>query len=257
MRILVIEDEAKVAQALKEGLQGEHYDVAVAPTGEEGFFRASAESFDLIVLDLMLPGRDGIEVLATLRKRGMQTPILILTAKDAIEDRVYGLDSGADDYLVKSFAFPELLARISALLRRGRTDQVLRLKVGDLEMDLVTRKVTRSTRPLDLTAREFDLLEYLLRHQNQQVSREMLARERVDLAELAREVVNHLGVLAEEKRQSLSVEATGPVYATVDRLVLRQAVINLVDNAIKYSPEDGRVRVLARNQPGRSHTGSN
>jgi DNA-binding response OmpR family regulator len=177
MRILVIEDEAKVARALQEGLGGEHYEVVVAKTGEEGFFRANAEVFDLIVLDLMLPGRDGIEVLTTLRKRGMQTPVLILTAKDAIEDRVFGLDSGADDYLVKPFAFPELLARIRALLRRGRIDQVLRLKAGDLEMDLVTRKVTRGTRPLDLTAREFELLEYLLRYQNQLVSREMLARD--------------------------------------------------------------------------------
>jgi DNA-binding response OmpR family regulator len=177
MRILVIEDEAKIARALQEGLEGERYEVVVARTGEDGFFRASAEVFDLIVLDLMLPGRDGIEVLTTLRKRGTQTPVLILTAKDAIEDRVLGLDSGADDYLVKPFAFPELLARIRALLRRGRIDQVLRLKAGDLEMDLVTRKVTRGSRALDLTAREFVLLEYLLRHQNQLVSREMLTRE--------------------------------------------------------------------------------
>jgi DNA-binding response OmpR family regulator len=177
MRILVIEDEAKIARALKEGLEGEHYEVAVSRTGEEGFFRANAEVFDLIVLDLMLPGRDGIGVLTTLRKRGVQTPVLILTAKDAIDDRVLGLDSGADDYLVKPFAFPELLARIRTLLRRGRIDQVLRLKVGDLEMDFVTRKVTRGNRFLDLTAREFELLEYLLRHQNQLVSREMLARE--------------------------------------------------------------------------------
>jgi DNA-binding response OmpR family regulator len=177
MRILVVEDEAKVARALKEGLEGEHYDVVVAKTGEEGFFRANAEMFDLVVLDLMLPGRDGIEVLTTLRKRGVQIPVLILTAKDDIEDRVLGLDSGADDYLVKPFAFPELLARIRALLRRGRIDQVLRFKAGDLEMDLVTRRVTRGNRTLDLTSREFELLEYLLRHQNQLVSREMLTRE--------------------------------------------------------------------------------
>jgi DNA-binding response OmpR family regulator len=177
MRILVVEDEAKVARALQEGLEGERYDVVVAKTGEEGFFRANAELFDLVVLDLMLPGRDGIEVLTTLRKRGVQTPVLILTAKDAVEDRVLGLDSGADDYLVKPFAFPELLARIRALLRRGRIDQVLRFKAGDLEMDLVTRKVIRANQTLDLTSREFELLEYLLRNQNQLVSREMLARE--------------------------------------------------------------------------------
>jgi DNA-binding response OmpR family regulator len=177
MRVLVIEDELKVARALKQGLEEEHYDVVIAKTGEEGFFRASAERFDLIVLDLMLPGRDGIEILTTLRNRGIDTPILILTARDTVEDRVLGLDSGADDYLLKPFAFPEFLARIRALLRRGRTDQVLRLKAADLDMDLVTRRVSRSGQILDLTSREFELLEYLLRHQNQIVSREMLVRE--------------------------------------------------------------------------------
>ncbi len=177
MRILVVEDEAKVAQALKEGLQAENYEVTVARTGEEGFFLINAETFDLVVLDLMLPGHDGIEILSTLRKRGLQTPVLILTARDAVEDKVLGLDSGADDYLVKPFAFPELLARIRALLRRGRTDQVLRLKLADLEMDLVTRKVSRAGRALELTAREFELLEYLLRHQGYVVSREMLGRD--------------------------------------------------------------------------------
>ena len=177
MRILVVEDEPKVARALQEGLAAEHYDVVVAETGEDGFFYANAEIFDVVVLDLMLPGRDGIAVLTTLRRRGLQTPVLILTAKDAVEDRVLGLDSGADDYLVKPFAFPELLARIRALLRRGRGDQVLRLKAGDLEMDLVTHKVTRGKQVLELTAREFELLEYLLRHQNQLVSREMLSHD--------------------------------------------------------------------------------
>lgn len=177
MRILVVEDEAKVARALQEGLEGEHYEVTVARTGEEGFFLANAETFDLVLLDLMLPGRDGIEVLGTLRKRGLQTPVLILTARDAVEDRVLGLDRGADDYLVKPFAFPELLARIRALLRRGRSDQVLRLKAADLEMDLVTRKAARAGQTLELTAREFELLQYLLRHHNQLVSREMLARD--------------------------------------------------------------------------------
>src|SRR5258707_8208065 len=120
LRILVVEDEAKVARALREGLEREKYDVVVAPTGEDGFFLVNAEEFDLVILDLMLPGHDGLQVLATLRKRGLQTPVLILTARDAVEDRVAGLDKGADDYLVKPFAFPELLARGRAVLRRGR-----------------------------------------------------------------------------------------------------------------------------------------
>src|SRR5439155_5062830 len=133
VRILVVEDDKKVAKALREGLQAEHYDVRVAATGEEGFFLVNHELFDLVLLDLMLPRRDGIEVLTTLRKRGLQTPVLILTARDTVEDRVQGLDLGADDYLVKPFAFPELVARIRALLRRGRMHQVLTLQPDDVE----------------------------------------------------------------------------------------------------------------------------
>lgn len=177
MRILVVEDEPKVARALQEGLQAEEYEVTVARTGEDGFFLANSRSFDLIVLDLMLPGRDGIEILATLRKRGLSTPVLVLTARDAIEDRVTGLDAGADDYLVKPFAFPELLARIRALLRRGKTDNTTFLKAGGLEIDVVRRAVTRDGRVLDLTAREFDLLEFLVRNKDRVVSREMLSRD--------------------------------------------------------------------------------
>ena len=177
LRILVVEDESKVACALREGLQRERYDVVIASTGEEGFFLVNAEEFDLVILDLMLPGRDGLEVLSTLRKRGLDTPVLILTARDAIEDRVQGLDSGADDYLVKPFAFPELLARVRARLRRGRCDQSLRLRLADRELDLTPRKVRRAGQELQLTVREFELLEYLLRHKEEIVSREMLARD--------------------------------------------------------------------------------
>src|SRR5438128_3005931 len=137
----------------------------VAATGEDGFFRASAEVFDLVVLDLMLPGRSGLEILTALRRRRIDTPVLILTASDGIEDRVLGLDLGADDYLVKPFALPELLARVRALVRRGRPSEVFRLKAADLEMDVVSRRVARGEQLLDLTPREFELLEYLLRHQ--------------------------------------------------------------------------------------------
>ena len=177
MRVLVVEDERKLAQVVSSALAGEHYDVISAATGEDGFFRANAEVYDLVVLDLMLPGRSGLEILQALRQRHIDTPVLILTARDGVDDRVLGLDLGADDYLVKPFALPELLARIRALLRRGRPSDVLRLKAADLEMDLVARRATRGHRPLELTAREFELLEYLLRHQGHLVSREMLARE--------------------------------------------------------------------------------
>ena len=177
VRVLIVEDEKKVAKALRDGLEAEHYEVRVASTGEEGFFLVNHESFDVVVLDLMLPRRDGLEVLTTLRRRGLQTPVLILTAKDTVDDRVHGLDTGADDYLVKPFAFPELLARIRALLRRGRPDQILKLQQDDLAMDLVTRNVARAGQTLELTVKEFELLEYLLRHAGQVVSREMLGRE--------------------------------------------------------------------------------
>jgi len=177
VRVLVVEDERKLAQILAVALQAEHYDVVIARTGENGFYRANAEVFDLVVLDLMLPGRSGLEILQTLRQRHIETPVMILTARDGVDDRVLGLDLGADDYLVKPFALPELLARIRALLRRGRPSEVFRLKAGDLELDLVTRRALRGERLLDLTVREFELLEYLLRHQGHLVSREMLARE--------------------------------------------------------------------------------
>ena len=177
MHILVVEDETKVARALSEGLAREGYEVTVARTGEEGYYLLDARSFDLVVLDLMLPGRDGLEILATLRSRDRGIPVLILTARDAVEDRVVGLDTGADDYLVKPFAFPELSARIRALLRRGRAEQSSRLQVADLEVDVAARRVTRGSRILELTAREFELLEYLLRNRGRVVSREMLSRD--------------------------------------------------------------------------------
>lgn len=177
MHILVIEDERKVAQALLAGLEAEHYGVSIAATGEEGFYLANTKTFDLILLDVMLPGRDGFEILASLRQSGVSTPVLLLTARDAVDERVRGLDIGADDYLVKPFAFPELLARIRVLLRRGKPEMPAVLKVSDLEIDLASRLVERNGEKLDLTPREFDLLEYLARNQGRVVSREMLARD--------------------------------------------------------------------------------
>jgi two-component system copper resistance phosphate regulon response regulator CusR len=177
VRILVVEDELKVANALREGLQGERYDVVVERTGESAFFRVTTEQFDAILLDLTLPGRDGLEILKAIRNRGIKTPVLALTARDTLQDRILGLDTGADDYMIKPFAFAELVARIRALVRRGRATEIPRLSVADLELDLITRKVSRRGSLVDLTAREFELLEYLLRHQGQVVSRESLARD--------------------------------------------------------------------------------
>ncbi len=215
MRILLVEDEAKVARALEKGLKEEHYDVVVAATGEEGFFQLSAEIFDVVILDLMLPGRNGIEILKTARKQGIQTPVLILTARDTVEDRVLGLNSGADDYLVKPFAFSELLARIRALLRRGRPDQVLKLQTGDLKMDLVTHTVTRGDRLLDLTAREMELLEYLLRHEGHTVSREMLARDVWKTPERTTPLDNVIDVHMSRLRKKVDQGSTGRLINTV------------------------------------------
>jgi two-component system copper resistance phosphate regulon response regulator CusR len=175
--VLVVEDEQKVANALREGLQGEHYDVEVERTGESAYFRITTESFDLVLLDLTLPGRDGLAILRAMREKHVRTPVLVLTARDSLEDRVVGLDSGADDYLVKPFAFAELLARIRALVRRGRDAEAPRLAIADLTMDLIGRKVTRGGQAVELTVREFELLEFLLRYQGQVVSRETLARD--------------------------------------------------------------------------------
>ncbi len=177
MRLLVVEDEQKVARALQEGLEGEGYEVTVASTGEDAFFRVNTESFEVVLLDLTLPERDGLQILAALRQRGLDTRVLILTARDTLDDRVNGLNGGADDYLVKPFAFAELLARIRALVRRGRMTSLPCLTADDLEMDIRTRTVTRGARAIELTALEFELLEYLLRFGGEVVSRDTLARD--------------------------------------------------------------------------------
>lgn len=175
MDLLVVEDEPKTAAALREGLEFEGYRVKLAATGDEAYRLGSATAFDLIVLDVMLPGRSGLDVLESLRQGGIRSPVLLLTARDAVEDRVAGLDRGADDYLTKPFAFSELLARIRALLRRGWEGPVLTLTHSDLHMDLVTRQTKRAGKSIDLTTKEFEVLEFLLRHPGQVVSRGMLA----------------------------------------------------------------------------------
>ncbi len=215
MRVLVVEDERKLAQVVSLALEAEHYDVVVAGTGEDGYYRASSELFDVVVLDLMLPGRSGLEILQTLRQRHIETPVLILTARDGIDDRVRGLDLGADDYLVKPFALPELLARVRALLRRGRPADVLRLKAGDLEVDVVARQVLRGDRPIELTSREFDLLEYLMRHQGHLVSREMLARDVWREPRRATPLDNVIDVQMTRLRRKVDIEGAARLIHTV------------------------------------------
>jgi heavy metal response regulator len=175
MRVLLVEDEKRIAAFICKGLSEYGYAVDVAHDGEEALDWVDVAEFDIVVLDVMLPVRDGIEVCRELRGRGVQTPVLMLTARDAIEDRVRGLDSGADDYLVKPFAFAELLARLRALARRERSVSGARLQVGELVLDTTTRDVFREGRAIDLTSKEYALLEYLMRHPNQVLTRTMIA----------------------------------------------------------------------------------
>lgn len=176
-RILIIEDEPKLLRNLREGLTEEGFYVLTAADGNSGLHLAASESVDLLLLDLMLPGRPGLDILRELRRAGATTPVLILTARDQIPDRVQGLDAGADDYLVKPFAFEELLARIRALLRRSMGDEPWMLRADDLTLNLRTREVSRGGRTLLLSTREYELLEYFLRHINQVLDRETISRE--------------------------------------------------------------------------------
>jgi len=181
MKLLIVEDEQKTSTYLRKGLAENGFVVDVAATGEEGLHLARTGDYDLIVLDVMLPDRDGWSVLTELRRSGKHTPVLFLTARDTVQDRVKGLHHGADDYLVKPFAFSELLARIRSVLRRGQARRVELLHVGDLEIDLLRRKATRGGRPLDLTAKEFALLSLFAQHPGEVLSRTLIAEQVWDM----------------------------------------------------------------------------
>jgi heavy metal response regulator len=181
MRILVIEDEKKVADFIKRGLKEEGYAVDVSSDGEDGYFQAKEISYDLILLDLMLPRLDGLTVCLKLRQNGVQTPLIMLTAKDSVKDKVTGLDSGANDYLAKPFAFEELLARIRALMRKGKNQQPTRLQVADLVLDLVTHKVWRGDDEIILTIKEYALLEYFMQNTGSVITRTMIAEHVWDI----------------------------------------------------------------------------
>lgn len=174
MRVLVVEDERRLAAIIKRGLLEEGYSVDTVYDGEEALYMAETTPFDLIILDVMLPRKDGIEVCKALRAKKVNVPILMLTARDTVEDRVKGLDSGADDYLVKPFAFAELQARIRALLRREAQPKTQKLQAGDLVMDTLTRELSRGQRKIELTAKEHAILEYFMRHPGAVITRTML-----------------------------------------------------------------------------------
>ena len=175
MRILIVEDEKKVAAFIKKGLEEETYAVDIASDGEEGLHLGEQNPYDLIILDLMLPKINGLNILSHLRAKKIETPILLLTAKDSVEDKVEGLNQGADDYLTKPFAFSELLARIRVLLRRGKAETKTTLKIADLTLDLVSHKVNRGNEEIELTGKEYSLLEYFMRNQEKVLTRTMIA----------------------------------------------------------------------------------
>jgi DNA-binding response OmpR family regulator len=174
MRILVVEDEHKIAQSLKKGLEQESFAVDLAFTGDEGYDLATTEEYDLIILDLLLPGMSGIDICRSLREKQIHTPILMLTAKGQIEDKVMGLNSGADDYLTKPFAFEELLARVKALGRRPKDTVGTKLIFDDLSLDTLSYQVKRGSESIQLSAKEYALLEYLLRHPNQVITKDQI-----------------------------------------------------------------------------------
>lgn len=176
-RVLIVDDEKRLLRTIRDGLDEEGYETVTSTNGEAALWVAQSQAIDLVILDLMLPGLHGLEVLKRLRTSGFSNPVLILTACDRVRDRVDGLDNGADDYVVKPFSFAELLARVRVLLRRGPPRQQLELIAGDLRIDLLQRRVYRADAEVELSRREFDLLEYLLQHRGQTVSREMLARD--------------------------------------------------------------------------------
>jgi heavy metal response regulator len=175
MRILLVEDERKLSAVIRRGLKEVHYAVDLADNGDDALFLAETNPYDLIILDIMIPGKDGISICRNLRKKKNDTPILMLTARDDVEDKISGLDAGADDYLTKPFSFPEFLARVRALLRRKNTEKSTSLKVADLELDQRTRKVSRAGKEIELTPTEYSLLEYLMLNVGQAVTRTMIS----------------------------------------------------------------------------------
>jgi heavy metal response regulator len=181
MKILVVEDEERIAHFIQKGLQEEGHAVDLSYDGEDGSFLAEVNDYDLIILDLMLPKKNGIVVCREIRGRGVATPVLMLTARDTVEDKVRGLDAGADDYLAKPFAFEELLARVRALLRRRSESKSPVLKMADLELDPMSRRVNRSGKPVRLTTKEYALLEYLMRNPNKVLSRTLIGEHVWDM----------------------------------------------------------------------------
>jgi DNA-binding response OmpR family regulator len=215
MRILVVEDDKKIAAAIGKGLTFHGFEVTVAHNGEDGFYLVSVEVFDLVVLDIMLPGRDGLEILAAIRKLGNKVPVLLLTARDSVTDIVEGLDAGADGYLVKPFALSELQARIRKLVKRASIESESVLVAGDLRLDVSEHTAWRGGIPLALSSQEFTLLIYLLKNKGRVVSREMLAREVWKMDQTQAPLNNIIDVTMSRLRRKIDEPFRGSLLQTI------------------------------------------
>jgi DNA-binding response OmpR family regulator len=215
MKILIIEDEEKIANSISESLTIDNFQVQIANSGEDGLFYLLSDTFDLLILDIMLAGRSGLEVLKTIRSKGMNLPVLILSARDTVEDRVSGLDSGADDYLIKPFSLTELKARVRALLRREKIEDITNLRIADIEVDLLARSAICSGHKLSLTAREFELLEYLMRNEDRIVSREMIGRDVWKCNDRATSLDNVIDVHIMRLRRKMKARCATPRIETI------------------------------------------
>jgi DNA-binding response OmpR family regulator len=224
--VLVVEDHPHVAQNIGRGLAGEGYAVRIAATGDEGRSLVHQEAYDLVVLDLMLPGTSGIDLLREMRGRAVETPVLILTARGSLQDRLHGFDSGADDYLAKPFALPELLARVRALLNRSRAVHLTTLRVADLEVDLISRRVVRAGRAIDLAPKEFELLAYLMNHAGTIVSREMLGQHVWNALARGTPLDNVIDVHVGRLRRKIDADFSPKLVDTVRGLGFRIGGVN-------------------------------
>jgi len=226
MRVLVVEDERKIADFIRRGLTEQGYAVDIAYDGDEALDWPAVAEFDVVILDVMLPGRDGIEVCRTLRERGARVPILMLTARDAVEDRVRGLDSGADDYLVKPFAFAELLARLRALARREPGMIAPSLELGDLTLDTTTREVSRAGQVIEMTTKEYAILEYMMRHPNQVLTRSMIAEHvwNYDFDNASNVIDVHIRNLRRKIDDGFSTKLISTIRGAGYRISSRQAI---------------------------------
>jgi two-component system, OmpR family, copper resistance phosphate regulon response regulator CusR len=214
-KVLIVEDEVQIAESLMKGLQNEGFEARSVTSGEEALFILSRESFDMVLLDVMLPGRDGFDVLKILRASQDTTPVIMLTARDSVEDKVHGLDEGADDYLVKPFAFSELVSRIRLRLRKSKSESTFQLSFEDLKMDLLAREAERAGAKLELTVKEFEVLEYLLRHRCEIVTRDMLAKDVWKTPARATPLDNVIDVHIARLRKKVDQEGQAPLIHTV------------------------------------------